>query len=178
MCILFYRGTDISKYYKPSEGKFIIQDISDTTAYKLMQEILAYADKYPSQQITLYIQSEGGSVTAGVAIYDLLKSLSNPIQTVAVDKVGGIAVLLLVTGKSGRRVAHPKTKITLGQFTIKPNEENSLEHIYSVVNKVIDILSNVTDMTIEEIKATLKQRKVISSQRALEVGLLDRIERI
>ncbi len=173
--LFFTERTNIKKYYHPSEGQFIVQEINDAKAYKLMQEILAFADQYPDRKITLYIQSEGGSVTAGVAIYDLLRSLSNPIQTVAVNRVGGIAILLLVIGTKGMRVAYPKTKIVLGQFSTRKKAEVDLGCIKSVKDKVVAILSSVTNMTGEEIEMALKQKKVLIAENAIRIGLIDKI---
>lgn len=158
------------------DGIFVLKgQMSDGLACELIKGMFEFSGKCPDKTITLYINSEGGSVTAGMAVYDTMRALQNPIRTIGYESVGGISTLLLVAGTKGMREVLQNTRISVGAFFIRADVEHPSGVLYSVVEKVRKEFAIHTGNTDEQIQELIGEKEWLSTEQAIQIGLIDRI---
>ena len=159
---------------------FLGQEVNDGIANSLVAQMLYLDSDDNSKPIYLYINSPGGSVTAGLAIYDTIKYVKSDVVTSCVGLAASMGAFLLASGTNGQRAALPLASIVLhqpisgarGQATdIQIRAEEVLKNKKSMV----EILSRNTGKTIEELSKDSDRMSYLNPQEALDYGVIDRI---
>ena len=132
-----------------------------------------FSKRCPGKTITLYINSEGGYVTSGMAVYDTMRALQNPIRTIAYECVGGISSLLLATGTQGMREALQGTRISIGSFLMRGDSGQPSELLHSALEKVMSAFALQTGNTQEQIRKVIGEKEWLSVKQAMQIGLID-----
>lgn len=157
-------------------------EVNDTTASLVVAQLL-YLDAQDSEKdIYLYINSPGGSVTAGMAIYDTMQYVKSDVATICVGMSASMGAFLLSAGAKGKRMALPNSEImvhqpssgTSGQITDMAIHLKRLEKVKLRMNR---LLSENTGRSIEEVTAATERDHFLSADEALEFGLIDKIVR-
>ena len=165
--------------FKSKRGTFkIVGDINDVLAYNIVKQILEFSEQYPSETVTLHIQSASGGVTAGMAIYDAIMYIPNEVITIAKGRIGGIATLILSSGTPGKRYAYKKAKIELGHFWIKQTEQPIPHEVHSAVQKVYKELSKHTNLAAQDVIDMIDSEMILNVDTAVQDGFIDHVKRI
>ena len=159
---------------------FLSEEVNDTTASLIVAQLLYLEAQDPDKDIQFYINSPGGSVTAGMAIYDTMKYIKCDVATICVGMAASMGAFLLSAGTKGKRMALPNAEImihqpsagTQGQITDMAIHMKRLQIIKERMNR---IMAENTGRSIEEVTAACERDNIMSSQEALEFGLVDRV---
>ena len=159
---------------------FLSEEVNDTTASLIVAQLLYLENQDPDKDIQFYINSPGGSVTAGMAIYDTMQYIKCNVNTICVGMAASMGAFLLAAGAKGKRMALPNAEImihqpsagTQGQITDMAIHLKRLQTIKERMNR---ILSEKTGKTIEEVTAACERDNFMSAEEALEFGLIDEI---
>ena len=159
---------------------FLSEEVNDTTASLIVAQLLYLEAQDPDRDIQFYINSPGGSVTAGMAIYDTMKYIKCDVATICVGMAASMGAFLLSAGTKGKRMALPNAEImihqpsagTQGQITDMAIHLRRLETIKKRLNQ---ILADNTGKSIEVITDACERDNFMTSQEALEFGLIDRV---
>ena len=156
------------------------EEVNDATASLIVAQLLYLEAQDPEKDIHFYINSPGGSVTAGMAIYDTMQHIRCDVATICVGMAASMGAFLLAAGAKGKRMALPNAEImihqpsagTQGQITDMAIHMKRLQTIKERMNR---IMSENTGRTIEDVTAACERDNFMSSQEALEFGLVDRV---
>jgi len=159
---------------------FLSEEVNDTTASLIVAQLLYLEAQDPDKDIQFYINSPGGSVTAGMAIYDTMKYIKCDVATICVGMAASMGAFLLSAGTKGKRMALPNAEImihqpsagTQGKITDMAIHMKRLQIIKERMNR---IMAENTGRSIEEVTAACERDNFMSSQEALEFGLVDRV---
>jgi ATP-dependent Clp protease protease subunit len=159
---------------------FLAGPITDLRANIVIAQILFLASKDPKKGIKLYINSPGGSVTAGLAIYDTIQYVEAPVSTVCVGLAGSMAAVLLAAGSKGKRFALPHSEILLhqvaGGVTGEATEiEITAKQIVKIKGIINKILAKHTGQPLKRIEKDTDRDFYLSAQEAKEYGLIDEV---
>lgn len=162
----------------------IFGEIDEDTADVFTDAMLSLSFESPEKEITLYINSEGGSMYAMFAMHDVMRMIPNPIHTIGIGRVMSAAVLLLAAGD--RRSIMPNTYVMMhepsmfGGFENKVGQwERDLDHIKILKERKYDLMSHYTGLSLEQIAEDLNgQDKYIDASEAQAYGLVDEICKI
>ncbi|KPJ71258.1 hypothetical protein AMJ50_02765 [Parcubacteria bacterium DG_74_3] len=154
--------------------------ITDVTANSIIAQLLFLSSKDPKKDIKLYINSPGGSVTAGLAIYDTLQYIQCPISTVCVGLAGSMAATILASGTKRRRFALPNSEILLHQVAGKVagqaiEIEITAKQIVKIKDKLNKILAKHTGQALERVAKDTDRDFYLSAQEAKEYGIIDEV---
>lgn len=155
-------------------------EITDDTATVICSQLLFLANENATKDISLYINSPGGSVTAGMAIYDTMNFIKPDVSTVCMGMAASMGAFLLSSGQKGKRLCLPNAEVmihqplggTQGQAS---DMEIAVNHILRTKEKLNNILSNNTGQTIDTIKRETDRDNWFSAKEALDFGLVDKI---
>ena len=159
---------------------FLSEEVNDTTASLIVAQLLYLEAQDPDKDIQFYINSPGGSVTAGMAIYDTMQYIKCDVATICVGMAASMGAFLLSAGTKGKRMALPNAEImihqpsagTQGQITDMAIHMKRLQTIKERMNR---ILAENTGRSIEEVTNACERDNFMSSQEAMEFGLVDRV---
>ena len=159
---------------------FLSEEVNDTTASLIVAQLLYLEAQDPDKDIQFYINSPGGSVTAGMAIYDTMQYIKCDVATICVGMAASMGAFLLSAGTKGKRMALPNAEImihqpsagTQGQITDMAIHLKRLETIKARMNR---IMSENTGKSVEEVTAACERDNFMSSEEAKEFGLIDRV---
>ena len=159
---------------------FLSEEVNDTTASLIVAQMLYLEAQDPDKDIQFYINSPGGSVTAGMAIYDTMRYIKCDVATICVGMAASMGAFLLAAGTKGKRMALPNAEImihqpsagTQGQITDMAIHLKRLETIKARMNC---ILAENTGKSVEEVTAACERDNFMTSQEALTFGLVDRV---
>ncbi len=159
---------------------FIGSPIDDYVANIIIAQLLHLASEDPTKDIHLYINSPGGSVTAGLAIYDTMQFIKPDVSTICVGLSASMAQVLLCAGAKGKRYALPHSRILMHQPSGGTQGQSSDIEIYTkeilrMRDSLYSIIANHTGKEISEILKDADRDKYMSSQEALEYGIIDKI---
>ena len=154
-------------------------EINDQTSNIVVAQLL-YLDSESNEDIELYINSPGGSITSGMAIYDTMNFIKSKVSTICIGIAASMAAFLLSSGEEGKRMALPNSEIMihqpLGGASGQATEiKIAAEHILKVKNKLNKILAKNTGKTIEQIEQDTERDYFLSSKEAKNYGLIDKI---
>jgi ATP-dependent Clp protease protease subunit len=159
---------------------FIGDEINDTTASLVVAQLLYLEAQDPDKDIFLYINSPGGSITSGMAIYDTMNFIKCDVSTICVGMAASMAAFLLAAGTKGKRIALPNSEILIhqplggmqGQAT---DIKIHAERIIKIKEKLNRILAEKTGQTYERICADTERDNFLDPMAALEYGLIDKV---
>ena len=159
---------------------FLSEEVNDTTASLIVAQLLYLEAQDPDKDIQFYINSPGGSVTAGMAIYDTMKYIKCDVATICVGMAASMGAFLLSAGTKGKRMALPNAEImihqpsagTQGQITDMAIHMKRLETIKARMNR---ILAENVGRDVDEVTAACERDNFMTSEEALEFGLIDRV---
>ncbi|MBQ6547133.1 MAG: ATP-dependent Clp endopeptidase proteolytic subunit ClpP [Bacilli bacterium] len=154
-------------------------EITDSTANVVIAELL-YLDAESHEDINLFINSPGGSITAGMAIYDTMNYIKSKVSTICMGMAASMAAFLLSSGYKGKRLALPNSEIMihqpLGGVQGQATEiKIAAERILKLKTKINKILSKNTNQTIEKIEIDTERDYFLSAKEAKNYGLIDKI---
>ena len=159
---------------------FLSGEIDGSVADVVVAQLLFLEAEDPDKDIMLYINSPGGEVTAGMAIYDTMNYIKAPVSTIVIGMAASMAAVLLAAGEKGKRIALPNSEIMIHQPLGGAKGQATdiailAEQIIKTKNKLNDILAGCTGRSIEQIRADVERDHYLSAQEALEYGLIDNI---
>jgi ATP-dependent Clp protease protease subunit len=174
------RAYDIYSRLLKERIVFLAGPISDPVANSVIAQLLFLASKDPKKDIQLYINSPGGSVTAGLAIYDTMQYVKCPISTVCVGLAASMAATLLAAGSHGKRFALPNSEILLhqvmGGVTGEAIEiEITAKQIVKIKDKLNKILAKHTGQPLQRVEKDTDRDFYLSAGEAKEYGLVDEV---
>lgn len=159
---------------------FLSDEVNDTTASLVVAQMLLLEAQDPDKDISFYINSPGGSVTAGMAIYDTMQFIKCDVSTICIGMAASMGAFLLSSGTKGKRLALPHSEIMIhqplggarGQATDIEIQAKQILRIKATLNQ---ILSENTGKPIDVIERDTDRDNYMTAQDALEYGLVDRI---
>ncbi len=159
---------------------FLGEEVNDVSASVVVAQLLFLEADDPDKDIQLYINSPGGSVTAGLAIYDTMQYIKCDVSTVCIGMAASMGAFLLAGGKKGKRFALPNAEIMIhqpsggaqGQAT---EIQIAAEHILRTKQKLNEILAANTGQDLEKIKADTERDNFMSAEEAKAYGLIDEV---
>ncbi len=162
---------------------FLGEEVSDTSASLVVAQMLFLEAQDPKKDIQLYINSPGGSVTAGFAIYDTMQYVKCDVSTICIGLAASFGAFLLAGGAKGKRIALPNAEIMIHQPAVHGNGIQGQatdikivsDHIQSNRQRLNRILAENTGKDIEQIEMDTERDNYMSAQQALEYGLIDTI---
>ena len=174
------RSYDIFSRLLEDRIVFLGEEVNDTTASLIVSQLLFLEAKDPDKDIQLYINSPGGSVTAGMAIYDTMQYIKCDVSTICVGMAASMGALLLSSGARGKRIALPNSEVMIHQPSAgtKGNVtdmEIDVEHFLKIKQRLNRILAENTGKTPEQIKADSERDNWMSADEAKEYGLVDKV---
>lgn len=159
---------------------FLADEVNDVTASLVVAQLLFLEAQDPDKDIHLYINSPGGSVTAGMAIYDTMNFIKCDVSTICIGMAASMGAFLLSSGAKGKRLALPNSEIMIhqplggmqGQAT---DIKIHADHILRTRDTLNRILAENTGRSIKEIARDTERDNFMSAQAAMEYGLIDRV---
>lgn len=161
---------------------FIGSEITDELANTVIAQMLYLEAENPEKEISLYINSPGGSVTAGIAIYDTMQFIKSNVVTICVGQAASMAAVLLAAGRKGKRYSLPNSRIILHQpFGGFQGQASDIaiqaREMLRIREKINEILAFHTQQPKEKIQADIERDFIMTAEEALEYGLIDQIIR-
>ena len=158
---------------------FLSGEITDDSANIIISELL-YLDSLNNEDICIYINSPGGSVTAGLAIYDTMNYIKSDVETIVIGMAASMASFLLAAGTKGKRYALPNSEVmihevlggTEGQATVIKIQA---DRILKLRDKMNTLLAKLTNKTVKRINKDTERDNFMSATEALDYGLIDKI---
>ena len=174
------RSYDIFSRLLKDRIVFIDGEINDTMADLIVAQILFLESENPDKDISIYINSPGGSVTAGLAIYDTMKYVKCDIQTICMGQAASMAAILLAGGTKGKRYALPSSRIMIHQPRGGVEGQESdisilAKEIIRLKKLSIEYLSNDTGKSVEKIAEDIDRDFFMSAQEGKEYGIVDHV---
>lgn len=174
------RSVDIFSRLLSDRIIVLSDEINDTTASLVVAQLLFLEGQDSEKDINLYINSPGGSVSAGLAIYDTMQYIKCDVSTICMGMAASMGAFLLSSGAKGKRIALPNSEVMIhqplggaqGQAT---EIEIAANHILRTKQKLNSILAANTGKSIEEIAKDTERDNWLSAQEALEYGLVDKV---
>ena len=159
---------------------FLGEEVNDVTASLVVAQVLHLESQDPDKDIQLYINSPGGSVTAGMAIYDTMQYIKCDVSTICIGMAASMGAFLLSSGTKGKRIALPNAEImihqpsagTQGQITDMAIHLKRLETIKKRMNT---ILAANTGKSIEQVTFDCERDNFMTAEEAAEYGLIDKV---
>ena len=160
---------------------FLSEEVNDVTASLVVAQLLFLEAEATDKDINFYINSPGGSITAGMAIYDTMRYIKSDVSTICVGIAASMGAFLLAGGEKGKRFALPNSEILIhqpmmgglhGQAT---DLQIHAEHILRTKLKMNQILSENTGRSLEEITKDTDRDHYMTAEEALDYGIIDRI---
>lgn len=159
---------------------FLGEEVNETTASLVVAQLLFLESEDPGKDISLYINSPGGSVTAGMAIYDTMQYIKCDVSTICIGMAASMGAFLLSGGAKGKRMALPNAEIMIhqplggaqGQAT---DIKIAAEHILKTKEKLNKILSENTGKPLDIIAADTERDNWMTAEQAVEYGLIDSV---
>ena len=157
---------------------FLGEEVNETTASLVVAQLLFLESEDPGKDIQLYINSPGGMVTAGMAIYDTMQYIKCDVSTICIGLAASMGAFLLAGGTKGKRFALPNAEVMIhqpsggakGQAT---DIQITAENILKTKKKLNEILAANTGKTYEQVAADTERDYYMSAEEALEYGLID-----
>ena len=174
------RAYDIYSRLLKERVVFLVGPIDDMTANVVVAQLLFLEAENPDKDIFLYINSPGGSVTAGMAIYDTMQFINPDVSTLCIGQAASMGALLLTAGAKKKRFCLPNSRIMihqpLGGFQGQASDiEIHAKEILYLKDKLNNILSTHTGQTIDKVSQDTDRDNFMSAQDAMDYGLIDKV---
>ncbi len=159
---------------------FLADEVNDATATLVVAQLLYLEAQDPDKDISLYINSPGGSISAGMAIYDTMNFIKCDVSTICIGMAASMGAFLLASGTKGKRFALPNSEImihqplggTRGQAT---DIKIHADHIIRIRSRMNEILAERTGRDIAQIERDTERDNFLTSEQALDYGLIDKV---
>ncbi|MBR0355213.1 MAG: ATP-dependent Clp endopeptidase proteolytic subunit ClpP [Oscillospiraceae bacterium] len=156
------------------------EEVNDTTASLIVAQLLYLEAQDPDKDIQFYINSPGGSVTSGLAIYDTMQYIKPDVSTICVGMAASMGAFLLSSGAKGKRIALPNAEIMIhqpsggsrGQCT---DIQIQAEQILKIKNRLNQILAQNTGKSVEEVERDCERDHFMTAEEAQAYGLIDKV---
>ena len=174
------RAYDIYSRLLKDRIVFLGTEVHADVANVIVAQLLFLESEDPEKDIHLYINSPGGSVTAGLAIYDTIQYIKSPVSTICVGLAASMGAILLAGGTKGKRIALPNSEIMIhqpmgGARGQASDIEIHARNILRTRDRINSILASHTGQNIEKIAIDTDRDNFMTSNEALEYGLIDKI---
>ena len=174
------RSYDIYSRLLKDRIVFLGGEIDDNVANLVVAQLLFLEMEDPDADISLYINSPGGSVTAGMAIYDTMQYIKPQVRTVCIGMAASMGAFLLMAGEKGKRLALPNSEVMIHQPLGGAQGQATdilihAEYITKINNKLNRILAERTGQPLEKVMADTERDHFLSAEEALEYGIVDEI---
>ena len=159
----------------------LCDEVNDTTASLVVAQLLYLEGQDPDKDISLYINSPGGSVTAGLAIYDTIKYIKCDVSTICMGMAASMGAFLLASGTKGKRLALPNAEIMIHQPLMSGLQGQTTDikihadHLVRTRERMNRMLSEYTGQPYETIVADTERDNFLSAQQAADYGLIDAV---
>ena len=161
---------------------FLSEDVNSASASLVVAQLLFLESEDPDKEISLYINSPGGSITDGMAIVDTINYIKCPVSTICVGMAASMGAVLLASGAKGKRFATPNAEILIHQPLISGGLSGQAteikihaDHMVKTREKLNKLLSERTGQNLETIERDTERDNYMTAQEALEYGLIDGI---
>ena len=161
---------------------FLSEDVNNVSASLVVAQLLFLESEDPDKEISLYINSPGGSITDGMAIVDTINYIKCPVSTICVGMAASMGAVLLASGEKGRRFATPNSEILIHQPLISGGLSGQTteikihaDHMVRTREKLNRLLSERTGQSLETIEKDTERDNYMSAEEALKYGLIDGI---
>ncbi len=159
---------------------FLADEVNDATATLVVAQLLYLEAQDADKDISLYINSPGGSISAGMAIYDTMNFIKCDVSTICIGMAASMGAFLLAAGTKGKRFALPSSEIMIHQPLGGMQGQASdikihADHILRIRSKMNSILSEVTGQSLETIERDTERDNFMTSVQAAEYGLIDKV---
>ena len=159
---------------------FLSEEVNDATASLIVAQLLYLEAQDPDKDIQFYINSPGGSVTAGMAIFDTMRYIKCDVATICVGMAASMGAFLLSAGTKGKRMALPNAEImihqpsagTQGQIT---DMAIHMKRLQTIKERMNHILAENTGKSVDEVTAACERDNFMTAQEAMEFGIIDRV---
>ena len=177
------RSYDIFSRLLSDRIVFLGEEVSDISASLVIAQMLFLEAQDPEKDIQLYINSPGGSVTAGFAIYDTMQYIKCDVSTICIGLAASFGAFLLAGGTKGKRIALPNAEIMIHQPAIHGNGVQGQatdikimsDHIQKSKKRLNTILAENTGKSVEEIELATERDNYMTAKEAMDFGLVDSI---
>ncbi len=174
------RAYDIYSRLLKDRIVFLVGTVNDTVASLITAQLLYLESENPKKEISFYINSHGGLVTAGLGIYDTMQYIKPPVSTLCIGQASSMGSFLLAAGEKGKRLSLPNSRIMVhqpsagyqGQVT---DIEIHTNEILSLKKKLNEIYSKHTNKSVDVIKKALERDNFMSPENAKDFGLIDKV---
>ena len=155
-------------------------EVNDTVASLVCAQLLFLESQDPEKEINLYINSPGGSVTAGLAIYDTMRYITAPVSTVCMGRAASMGAFLLAAGQKGMRYALPNSQIMihqpLGGFQGQATDVDiHAREMLRIKERLNTMLAETTGKSYDEVVRATERDNFLTPEQALEFGIIDRV---
>ena len=162
---------------------FLADQVTDATASLVVAQLLYLEAKDPDKDIQLYIDSPGGSITAGMAIYDTMQYIKCDVSTICIGMAASMGAFLLAAGEKGKRFALPSSEVMIHQPLIAGGGLSGqttdikiyTDHLVNTKKKMNEILAERTGQTYEKLCEDTERDNFMTAQEAKEYGLIDEV---
>jgi len=177
------RAYDIYSRLLKDNVIFLGQPIDDTVSNLIIAQLLFLEAENPEKDISVYINCPGGSITAGLAIYDTMQYVKPDIQTICIGQAASMAAVLLAAGKKGKRYALPNSRVVIHQPLIMGSGlagqaseiEIHAKDIMRMKGRMNQILANHTGQPTEKIDRDTDRDYILQAHEAVDYGLVDQV---
>jgi ATP-dependent Clp protease protease subunit len=174
------RAYDIYSRLLRERVVFLVGPVNDMTANVIVAQLLFLEADNPDKDISLYINSPGGSVTAGMAIYDTMQFIKPDVSTLCIGQAASMGALLLAAGEKGKRFCLPNSRVMihqpLGGFQGQASDiEIHAKEILFLKEKLNQILANHTGQTLKKIAADTDRDNFLSAEQSVDYGMVDQV---
>ena len=174
------RAYDIYSRLLKERVIFLVGPVDDMTANVIVAQLLFLEADNPDKDISLYINSPGGSVTAGMAIYDTMQFIKPDVSTLCIGQAASMGALLLAAGEKGKRFCLPNSRVMihqpLGGFQGQASDiEIHAKEILFLKEKLNQILATHTGQTFKKIAADTDRDNFLSAEQSVEYGMVDQV---
>ncbi len=177
------RAYDIYSRLLKDNVIFLGQPIDDTVSNLIIAQLLFLEAENPEKDISLYINSPGGSITAGLAIYDTMQYVKPDIQTICIGQAASMAAVLLASGKKGKRYCLPNSRVVIHQPLIMGGGLSGqateidihAKDIMRMRNRMNEILASHTGQQVEKIDRDTDRDYILQASEAVTYGLVDQV---
>jgi len=174
------RAYDIYSRLLKERIVFLAGPISDVLANAVIAQLLFLASEDPKKDIQLYINTPGGSVTAGLAVYDTMQYVKCPVATICFGLAGSMGAVLLAAGEKGKRYSLPNAEVMLHQVAggaagEAVEIEITARQIIKIKNKLNKIIAKSTGQALDKVEKDTDRDFYLSAQEAKDYGIIDQV---
>lgn len=174
------RSFDLASRMLQERIIFLVGPVEDLMANSICMQLLFLEAQNPKKEIALYINSPGGIVTAGMAIYDTIQFIRSPVATLCIGQAASMGSLLLTAGAKGMRFALPNARIMVhqpsGGYSGQASDiERHAQDIVKMKRRLNEVYVKHTGQTLEKVESTLDRDHFMTADQAKDFGLIDRV---